>query len=240
MVTDGQLKLVGRQQSSGIVRVGDTFRRPLHRNSEFVHALLRHFAAVGFDGAPRLLGIDEKGREILSYIDGQVFAGSEEEGEPVEILTDEQLASAAQLIRRFHDATADTPFARDAEVVCHPDLGQHNIVFQGDRAVAIIDWDEDVAPGARIFDFAHAVWCLAEIGQQGGAVADQAQRVRIVSDAYGWQDRAALITEIEARFRRALAYAEENQLHEGVRIWSRMLDWIVEHGPALKAHLSPR
>ena len=142
-----------------------------------------------------------------------------------------------QLICGFHYLTAGTPFARDAEVVCHPDLGQHNIVFQGDRAVAIIDWDEDVAPGARIFDFAHAVWCLAEIGERGGAVADQARRVRIVSDAYGWEDRAALIAEIEARFRRALAHAEENQLHEAVRIWSRMLDWIVEHGPALKAHL---
>jgi hypothetical protein len=237
VVTDGELKLVGGRLSRGVVRVGDTVRRPLHRNSGFVHALLRHFEAVGFDGAPRLLGIDEQGREILSYIDGRVFVGPEEVGDPVEILTDEQLVSAGQLIRRFHDATAGTPFARDAEVVCHPDLGQHNIVFQGDRAVAIIDWDEDVAPGARIFDFAHAVWCLAEIGERGGDVADQAQRVRIVSDAYGWQDRAALIAEIEARFRRALAHAEKNQLHEAVRIWSRMLDWIVEHGPALKAHL---
>jgi Ser/Thr protein kinase RdoA (MazF antagonist) len=237
VVTDSELKLVGGRQSSRIVRVGDTIRRPLHRNFEFVHALLRHFEAVGFDGAPRLLGIDEQGREILSYIDGQVFVGPEEVGDPLEILTDEQLVSAGQLIRRFHDATAGTPFTRPAEVVCHSDLGQHNIVFQGDRAVAIIDWDEDVAPGARIFDLAHAVWCLAEIGERGGAVADQARRVRIVSDAYGWQDRAALIAEIEARFRRALADAEKSQLREGVRIWSRMLEWIVEHGPAFQAHL---
>ena len=88
MVTDCELKLLGGL-APGIVRVGDTVRRPLHRNSEFVHALLRHFEAVGFDGAPRLLGIDEQGREILSYIDGRVFVGPEEVGDPVEILTDE-------------------------------------------------------------------------------------------------------------------------------------------------------
>lgn len=231
------MQLVGGRQSSGIVRVGDTVRRPLHRNSEFVHALLRHFEAVGFDGAPRLLGIDRKGREILTYIDGQVFVGPEEVGDPVHILSDRQLASAGRLIRRFHDATAGTALAGNAEVVCHPDLGQHNIVFQGDEAVAIIDWDEDVAPGSRAFDLAHAVWCLAEIGQQGGPVAEQARRARIVCDAYGWDDRSILIDEIETRFRRALTHAQENGLDESVRIWTAMLDWLVEHEETLKAQL---
>jgi hypothetical protein len=70
-----EIHLVGGLQSSGIVRVGDTVRRPLHRSSEFVHALLRHFESVGFTGAPRLLGIDEHGREILSYVEGEAFVG---------------------------------------------------------------------------------------------------------------------------------------------------------------------
>jgi hypothetical protein len=232
-----EVQLVGGRQSSGIVRVGDTVRRPLHRNSEFVHALLRHFETVGFDGAPRLLGIDAQGREILTYIEGEVFVGPEEVGDSVRVLTDPQLASAGRLIRRFHDATAGTSLAGSAEVVCHPDLGQHNIVFQGEEAVAIIDWDEDVAPGSRIFDLSHAVWCLAEIGEQGGAIADQAHRARTVCDAYRWDDRSALIDEIEARFRRALAHASEGGLTEAVRIWSGMLYWLVEHAPALKAQL---
>jgi len=231
------VQLVGGRESSGIVRVGDTVRRPLHGNSEFVHELLRHFELVGFDGAPRLLGVDEQGREILSYIDGEVFAGAEEVGDPVQVLTDAQLASAGRLIRRFHDATTGTRLAGASEVVCHPDLGQHNIVFRGDKAVAIIDWDEDVAPGARVFDLAHAVWCLAEIGEQGGTVEEQAHRARVVCDAYGWDDRSALIDELEARFRRALAYAQENRLDEATRIWRGMLEWLVEHGAALKAQL---
>jgi Ser/Thr protein kinase RdoA (MazF antagonist) len=238
-VRDREVQLHGGRPSSGIVRVGDTVRRPLHRNSEFVHALLRHFAATGFDGAPRLLGIDAEGREILGFVEGQVVVGPAEVGEPVEILSDAQLASAGRLMRRFHDATAGTPFAGDAEVVCHNDLGQHNIVFQGERAVAIIDWDEDVAPGPRLSDVSHAVWCLAEIGRQGGPVADQARRVNIVCDSYGWEDRRALIDAIERRFRRALAEAERDGRSAGVRIWLAMLQWIEAHGPALKAQLQP-
>jgi hypothetical protein len=216
-----------------VVRVGDTVRRPLHSNSEFVQDLLRHFEAVGFDGAPRFLGIDEHGREILTYIEGEVFVGADE----VHILRDPQIASAARLIRRFHDATAGTRLAGAAEVVCHPDLGQHNIVFQGAEAVAIIDWDEDVAPGPRRFDLAHALWCLAEIGEQGGSIDDQAHRARLVCDSYGWADRAALIDELEARFRRALVHAQTNRLDGAVRVWTETLDWLVDRGPTLKARL---
>jgi len=46
----------GGRQTIGIVRVGDTVRRPRHARSDLVHALLRHLDAVGFEDAPRLLG----------------------------------------------------------------------------------------------------------------------------------------------------------------------------------------
>jgi hypothetical protein len=233
-LADEEVELKGGGQSSGIVRVGNTVRRPVHENAEFVHALLEHLEKVGFDGAPRFLGIDDWGRETLSYIDGQVFAGPEDDGDPVVILSDAQLSSAARLIRRFHDATAGTPLTGDEEVVCHPDLGQHNIVFRGDEAVAIIDWDEDVRPGPRLLDFSHAVWCLAEIGEQGGDVADQGRRVRLLCDSYGWADSGVVIDEIEARFRRAIASHERHGRAEARRIFCKMLDWIVANGPELK------
>jgi hypothetical protein len=53
-----------------VVKVGDTVRRPQGEWSPAVHALLPHFEAVGFDGAPRFLGVDEQGREILSFVEG--------------------------------------------------------------------------------------------------------------------------------------------------------------------------
>ena len=65
--------LAGGRQTQGITRVGQTVRRALHERSDYVHALLRHLGAVGFDGAPRLLGIDEQGREVLTYLPGEVI-----------------------------------------------------------------------------------------------------------------------------------------------------------------------
>jgi hypothetical protein len=74
---------------------------------------------------PRLLGIDERGREILTFIEGEVV---EELSEP---LSEARLVSAGRLIRMFHDATIGFSLAGPAEVVCHGELGPHNTVFVG-------------------------------------------------------------------------------------------------------------
>ena len=55
---------------SSVVRVGDTVRRGTGPWTPTVHALLRHLERVGFEGAPRVLGIDERGREVLSFVPG--------------------------------------------------------------------------------------------------------------------------------------------------------------------------
>jgi hypothetical protein len=55
-----------------VVRVGSTVRRPTGAWTPAVHALLRHLAAKGFAGAPRVHGFDERGREILDFMPGQV------------------------------------------------------------------------------------------------------------------------------------------------------------------------
>ena len=60
------LPLAGGDVTEGVVRIGNTVRRPLGFNDHLVHVLLKHFESVGFTGAPRLLGIDAEGREVLS------------------------------------------------------------------------------------------------------------------------------------------------------------------------------
>ena len=98
-----------------------------------MHAVLRHLEAVGFEGAPRLLGIDDQGREVLAYIEGRVYVSPEEQAGCAEILSDAKLISAARLIRGFHGATAGTMLARGAKVVCHSDLGQHTSSSEATR-----------------------------------------------------------------------------------------------------------
>jgi hypothetical protein len=62
------------------VRIGATVRRPAGPWTPTVHALLDHLESHGFL-APRARGIDEDGREILSYLEGDAelaaaFAGT--------------------------------------------------------------------------------------------------------------------------------------------------------------------
>ena len=71
MAARGETPLAGGRQTAGVVRVGDTVRRPTGPHSPFVHDLLRHLEAVGFGGAPGLLGVDEWGREVLAFVEGE-------------------------------------------------------------------------------------------------------------------------------------------------------------------------
>jgi hypothetical protein len=45
-------------------------RRPVKPDAAYVHALRRHFERCGFDGAPRYLGTDERGRAVFTFIEG--------------------------------------------------------------------------------------------------------------------------------------------------------------------------
>jgi len=50
-----------------VVRIGDTVRRPAAPSAPFVRALLRLFAERQWPGAPRFLGVDEHGRDIITF-----------------------------------------------------------------------------------------------------------------------------------------------------------------------------
>jgi hypothetical protein len=52
-MTGTEIPLDGGNMSSGVVRVGDTVRRPAGPWTPTVHALLGHLHAAGFRGAPR-------------------------------------------------------------------------------------------------------------------------------------------------------------------------------------------
>lgn len=176
-----EIHLAGGRTSSGVVRIGNAVHRPPTPNSEFVRGLLRHLEAVGFDAVPRSLGTDESGRDVLTYIEGQV---------PNELgwYDDEVLVSAARLIRRYHDATAPLLGSESAksvqlEVVCHNDLSPCNFVFHQGLPVAIIDFDA-AAPGSRCFDAAYAAWLWLDIGNSDVAGIEQRRRVKRFAQAY--------------------------------------------------------
>ncbi|MGC4796729.1 aminoglycoside phosphotransferase family protein [Micromonospora saelicesensis] len=168
---------------AAVVRVGDTVRRTPPANLDFVGALLRHLAGVGADLAPRHLGVDAHGRQMLSYVAGRVPWRDREDPE---FFADPALVRLGQLIRRLHDACADTDLSGDAETVCHRDLSPKNTVYRdspaGPLPVAFLDWDL-AAPGRRIEDVAFAGWHWAALGEDADP-AELGRRCRVLCDAY--------------------------------------------------------
>ncbi|WP_067803631.1 phosphotransferase [Nocardia beijingensis] len=228
-----------------VVRVGDTVRRRPGARADFVHGLLAFFERSGWAGAARLLGMDEQGREILTYLDGQVpFDGlhSASTGSRA------ALTRVAELIREFHDLTAGTDLAGDAEVVCHNDLSPRNTVYRdGMRPVAFLDWDL-AAPGRRIHDLAHACWQFLDLGPGVRDLPGTAALLRLMCDAYGTGERAELVDTIlwwqqrcargietaSAAGEPAMVRLSANGVPARVRAAQR---WVTEHRAELEAAL---
>jgi Ser/Thr protein kinase RdoA (MazF antagonist) len=206
-------------------------RRPAHRRSGYVDELLRHLADQGYDGAPRPLGYDEAGRQVLTYIAGEV---PDDDAGPFR-LSDARVRSATALIRAFHDATATSALRAGEEVVCHGDLGPHNTVFRGERAVALIDFDDDAGPGRRLDDFAQAVWGFADLTEAGVAVAEQARKTRLMCDVYGEVTPPAVVEALTARFRRAHDQHLTAGLPGAVRVFADLLSWMARFGGRIAA-----
>lgn len=174
----------GGRTTPGVVRIGDTVRRPIKEHATFVHELLQHFESRGFAGAPRFVGIDSAGREILSFIPGAV---------PPELGTfsDNQLTAAAQLLRRLHDATLDSPLRDGHEVVCHGDASPCNCVFVEGIPTAFIDFDA-AHPGTRLEDLGYAAWLWIDIGNDDISAELQGTRISDFFRSYGLDSARAI------------------------------------------------
>ena len=172
-----EIPLKGGRVTQGVVRVGDTVRRPIGRHSAFVHELLRHLESIDFPHAPRFVGIDSQGREILSYLEGWVPPD-------LEAFSDAQMRAAARIIKRYHEATAGTSLAGDQEVVCHGDLNPCNFVFPDGSPQFLIDFD-CAFPGPRRIDLGYAIWLWLDIGNPELDPHETGRRVAAFLEEYG-------------------------------------------------------
>jgi hypothetical protein len=217
---------------AGAVRVGDTVRRRAGPWTPAVHALLRHLEAVGFDGSPRVLGIDAQGREVLAYIEGDGPQGWPDPM-PQYVWNDKNLIAAARLLRRYHDAqagfTPPTPASwrqpSDAvEVICHNDVAPFNSVFRRGELFAMVDFDS-AGPGRRIWDVATGISRWVPIkGDSDPRLQDRAARVRLFCDAYGLGSERKDVIDVLLERQKAGREFARGEVARGdpgfVKIWS--------------------
>lgn len=241
-----EIPLYGGDVTEGVVRVADTVRRPMRPSSASVHALLRHLEAVGFDGAPRVLGIDDLGREVLTFVEGEVPTRPL----PGYAVTEETLAELARLLRRFHDAAASFTAPPGAvwevgsapddepELIGHCDVTPENVVFRepatGQGAsvrrpvpYALIDFDM-ARPTTRLFDVLTTLRHWAPIDDPVDRdpllrTVDVGPRLRLFCDAYGLarRDRLRLLELARIRFDRSYGHMRQKAKTLGGG-WARM------------------
>ncbi len=200
----------------GAVRVGDTVRRATGPWTPAVHALLRHLESAGFDASPRVRGIDERGREILTYLEGETVG--DDDPWPDWWRDDDILVQAIVLLRRFHEAVATFEPPADARwrfagsgdpgaTIVHGDWAPYNVVWRDGAIVGVIDWDL-ARPGDPLDDLAFAAWLWAPLhhpamiarGEFGPwEDAERERRLRLLADTYGLEDRAGFAERIVAR-----------------------------------------
>jgi len=195
--------------TSEVTRLGDVVFRSRGPGSDRVEHLLTLLEGRGFAYAPRFLGIDSGGRQMVRYMPGE--AGTYPLSAAVRSRT--ALRSAARVLRSLHDTGQDLaatmvggwllPDVAPAEVVCHGDFAPYNCVFDGADLVGIIDFDA-AHTGPRLWDIAYAVYRFAPLTDPDSAVAfgttaEQAERAGVFCDSYGLRERSRLVATVIER-----------------------------------------
>lgn len=219
-----------------VVRVGDTVRRPVGWWTPAVHGLLQYLESVGFPYSPRVLGFDDQGREVLTFI-----AGDSGGDGWAKIVDDDGLRAFARLLRAYHDAVSGyrpspqttwayrTGCVANDEVVCHGDFGVWNTVWQGSEPVGIVDWDF-VLPAHPRYDLLYALEFAAPFRDDETSIRwhhfpvapDRKHRIAVFADAYGITDLGDVVGGVAAVQRQVgqhVAYLADRGLQPQV-------DWV--------------
>lgn len=187
--------------TDGAVRIGGVVHKRAAPWTPSVHALLRHLEDAGIDGVPRVLGFDEQGRQMLTYLPGEMIGDRADW--PAWARADSTLVQVGHWMRRVHDASAVFPPPKDERwftgrtmrpgwIVGHQDAAPYNAVMDGDRLVGFFDWDT-ASPSPREDDlgFSALVWVPLtapdpDDDPDAHDVKDRSRRLHLLLDAYGY------------------------------------------------------
>lgn len=182
----------------GAWRVGETVRRATGPWTPAVHALL-YYLGPRISCIPEVLGFDEHGREILSYLPGRVVDIDSE------LLTTGQLQSVVAWTHSFHravDAFHHIGPWRFSEVgeptlVGHNDIAPYNICFDGDNLVGVFDWDL-AGPSTPLLELAFIAWNCVPLWRDIGR-GPAAARLDLIASTYGSHSALEILHAVPQR-----------------------------------------
>jgi aminoglycoside phosphotransferase (APT) family kinase protein len=192
--------------SNSVVRVGDTVRRPAGPWTPSVHRFLTTLRDAGIVEVPEPLGLDEHGREVLSFLPGEVGNYPM----PAWMWSPAIVQEVGALLRRVHDASVpiahlaghwQLPTHHPVEVVCLNDVAPYNMVFQAGHLTGLIDFDT-ASPGPRIWDLAYLAYRLVPLGEYADdhspAADARTQRLAALIGAYGYPFEPDAVVRVAA------------------------------------------
>lgn len=192
---DKQVLSGGREGK--IVKETDKVVRPGNAWTPYVHDFLTYMHENGFSNIPKPYGITAEGKEMVSFVEGEVYNDSL----PDMILSDEVLIDVAKLLRCYHDVGEKymqkltgkevwmLPKKEPQEVMCHGDFAPYNLTFVDGAVHGIIDFDT-LHPGPRLWDIAYAVYRWIPFVSPANPdyrenLDEQIRRIKLFADTYG-------------------------------------------------------
>lgn len=211
--------------AGGAVLVDGTVRRRAGPWTPTIHSLLHFLEASGFEGAPRALGFDDQGREVLSYLQGETVGDAIPW--PTWVHSDAALVEVGRWLRRYHDVVVDFEIPGDAhwrtapsaawrpgDVIGHNDAAPYNAVWrigvarritaeeQTSRLIGFIDWDF-AAPCPAIWDLAFLACSWVPLHAREVALREgfadfdnRPRRLRLLLDSYGYDGTTGELLEV--------------------------------------------
>ncbi len=244
-----------------VVRVGNRVRKQKSPWWNATRQVLNHLEQAAYPWSPHVLSEDRHFVE-LSFVPGETITPFLNGHEGPELLI-----TIGRRIRELHDAlegftlapgTECVPWPIEPErksIICHNDLSPWNTVMLDGAFQGFIDWDL-VSVATREWDLAWACWRFAPIypnGERTGFSAlEQAQRCRILLDAYGTDriDLRGFVDLIDMRMDCGIECVEQLGA-QGVPGFSRILAtgmhlsahddrrWLARHQSVFAAAIAP-
>jgi hypothetical protein len=212
--------------------VGDTVRRAGGPWTPSVHALLAHLAGRGFAGSPRPLGIDEQGREVLTFLAGETVGSARPW--PGWVYAEDTLVQVAHWLRGLHQAVAD--FVPPAEavwrmggqwapglIIGHNDAAPYNAAWRDGKLAGFFDWDM-AGPVPAAWDVAFAAFSWVPLHARHVAAREgftdfkgRPRRLQLFLAEYGWTGPTpAFLKVVAARIQAHVTSLRDLAVHDPV------------------------